>query len=247
MLSESKRSMAAGGIAGGAARYPCAGGGAGACLCANGIRPGPTACRPTRQTPSCRRGTATCGWAATAAFCASTCSRIPISAPRAPLRRRRSAASFRLLTARCWRAAPRKRDHALAQDGSITKFSYEQGLEDGRGAAHIAGEGRPQRLCQRGQPPVLLGGTGLSAGWTVSRIGPGSIFDLYERDGKPWLLQDSGIYALDKAQILAGETPHATQYGTARGLTGSPAGKHLQLYGPGRQPVSGHTKRRQRV
>lgn len=34
MLSESKRSMAAGGIAGGAVRYPCAGGGAGACLCA---------------------------------------------------------------------------------------------------------------------------------------------------------------------------------------------------------------------
>ena len=31
----------------------------------------------------------------------------------------------------------------------------------------------------------------------------------------------SGIYALDKARILAGETPHAAQYGTARGLTGS--------------------------
>lgn len=31
----------------------------------------------------------------------------------------------------------------------------------------------------------------------------------------------SGIYALDKARILAGETPHAIQYGTARGLTGS--------------------------
>ena len=26
---------------------------------------------------------------------------------------------------------------------------------------------------------------------------------------------------MDKARILAGETPHATQYGTARGLTGS--------------------------
>lgn len=34
-------------------------------------------------------------------------------------------------------------------------------------------------------------------------------------------MQDSGIYALDKARILAGETPHATQYGTACGLTGS--------------------------
>lgn len=67
----------------------------------------------------------------------------------------------------------------------------------------------------------IIGRTRLSAGWTACAIGPGSIFDLYERDGKLWLLQDSGIYALDKARILAGETPHATQYGTARGLTGS--------------------------
>lgn len=110
--------------------------------------------------------------------------------------------------------------YALAQDGSITKFSYEQGLEDGV-VLHILQE-------KDGRSAFVSAGSHLYY-WADAtfrrldglRIGPGSIFDLYERDGKLWLLQDSGIYALDKARILAGETPHATQYGTARGLTGS--------------------------
>ena len=109
--------------------------------------------------------------------------------------------------------------YALAQDGSITKFSYEQGLEDGVVLRILQEDGRSAFVSAGSHLYYWADGTfrrldGL-------RIGPGSIFDLYERDGKLWLLQDSGIYALDKAQILAGETPHATQYGTARGLTGS--------------------------
>lgn len=109
--------------------------------------------------------------------------------------------------------------YALAQDGSITKFSYEQGLEDGVVLRILQEDGRSAFVSAGSHLYYWADGTfrrldGL-------RIGPGSIFDLYERDGKLWLLQDSGIYALDKARILAGETPHATQYGTARGLTGS--------------------------
>ena len=110
--------------------------------------------------------------------------------------------------------------YALAQDGSITKFSYEQGLEDGVVLRILQEEdGRSAFVSAGSHLYYWVDGTfrrldGL-------RISPGSIFDLYERDGKLWLLQDSGIYALDKARILAGETPHATQYGTARGLTGS--------------------------
>ena len=109
--------------------------------------------------------------------------------------------------------------YALAQDGSITKFSYEQGLEDGVVLRILQEDGRSAFVSAGSHLYYWADGTfrrldGL-------RIGPGSIFDLYERDGKLWLLQDSGIYALDKARILAGETPYATQYGTARGLTGS--------------------------
>ena len=110
--------------------------------------------------------------------------------------------------------------YALAQDGSITKFSYEQGLEDGVVLRILQEEDGRSAFVSAGSH-LYYWADGTFRRLDGLRIGPGSIFDLYERDGKLWLLQDSGIYALDKARILAGETPHAIQYGTARGLTGS--------------------------
>ena len=110
--------------------------------------------------------------------------------------------------------------YALAQDGSITKFSYEQGLEDGVVLRILQEEDGRSAFVSAGSH-LYYWADGTFRGLDGLRIGPGSIFDLYERGGKLWLLQDSGIYALDKARILAGETPHATQYGTARGITGS--------------------------
>ena len=110
--------------------------------------------------------------------------------------------------------------YALAQDGSITKFSYEQGLEDGVVLRILQEEDGRSAFVSAGSH-LYYWADGTFRRLDGLRISPGSIFDLYERDGKLWLLQDSGIYALDKARILAGETPHATQHGTARGLTGS--------------------------
>ena len=49
----------------------------------------------------------------------------------------------------------------------------------------------------------------------------GIIFDFYDRDGKLWLLQNNGILAVDKAQLLAGEDALAVSYGANYGLTGS--------------------------
>lgn len=110
--------------------------------------------------------------------------------------------------------------YALAQDGSITKFSYEQGLEDGVVLRILQEEDGRSAFVSAGSH-LYYWADGTFRRLDGLRIGPGSIFDLYERDGKLWLLQDRGVYALDKARILAGETPYATQYGTARGLTGS--------------------------
>ena len=110
--------------------------------------------------------------------------------------------------------------YALAQDGSITKFSYEQGLEDGVVLRILQEEDGRSAFVSAGSH-LYYWADGTFRRLDGLRIGPGSIFDLYERGGKLWLLQDSGNYALDKARILAGETPYATQYGTARGLTGS--------------------------
>lgn len=51
--------------------------------------------------------------------------------------------------------------------------------------------------------------------------GAGSIFDLYDRDGSLWILQNNGILAYDKAKLLSGEDIRPTQYSFQHGLTGS--------------------------
>ena len=49
----------------------------------------------------------------------------------------------------------------------------------------------------------------------------GSIFDFYDRDGRLWLLQNNGVLAVDKEQLLAGEDALTVTYGVRHGLTGS--------------------------
>ena len=51
--------------------------------------------------------------------------------------------------------------------------------------------------------------------------GAGSIYSVYDVDGKLWLLQDGGVYAADKAGVLAGEQVYTAQYGIKCGLTGT--------------------------
>lgn len=56
---------------------------------------------------------------------------------------------------------------------------------------------------------------------TQFQKGAGSIFDLYERDGTVWILQNSGIYGIDKTALLSGEETSSRLYGFSHGLTGS--------------------------
>lgn len=49
----------------------------------------------------------------------------------------------------------------------------------------------------------------------------GSIFDLYDRGGKLWFMQNNGVFAADKAQLLSGEKTETDEYGFSCGLTGS--------------------------
>ncbi len=53
------------------------------------------------------------------------------------------------------------------------------------------------------------------------RKGAGSIFDLYDRDGFLWVLQNNGILAFDKQKILNGEDVLPREYSFEHGLTGS--------------------------
>lgn len=49
----------------------------------------------------------------------------------------------------------------------------------------------------------------------------GSIFDFYERGGSLWMMQNNGILAVDKQELLSGEEAETRLYGFSFGLTGS--------------------------
>ena len=110
--------------------------------------------------------------------------------------------------------------YAIHTDGTITTYGHEAGLSDGVVLRILKEEGSESAFVSAGSHLYHW------AGDTFRRLddleaGAGSIFDLREQDGRLWLMQDGGIYAVNKTRLLAGEHPHATKYGTASGLTGA--------------------------
>ncbi len=77
------------------------------------------------------------------------------------------------------------------------------------------------------------------------QTGSGSLFGLYDVDGTIWLLQNAGILAADKEDLLAGGELYTALYGIECGLSGSlkantwawQEGRHL-LYLPTRSGIS---------
>ena len=110
--------------------------------------------------------------------------------------------------------------YALQQDGTVTNYSYDAGLEDGVVLRIVPDEDGATAFVSAGSH-LYYWSDGTFRRLDDLEIGVGSIFDLRLRDGTLWLMQDSGLYAVDKALLLAGERPHATRYGTGDGLTGS--------------------------
>lgn len=51
--------------------------------------------------------------------------------------------------------------------------------------------------------------------------GFGSIYDVYDRNGKLWILQNNGIYTCDREEVLKGDTVELMSYGAQHGLTGT--------------------------
>ena len=51
--------------------------------------------------------------------------------------------------------------------------------------------------------------------------GSGSIYSIYDVDGRIWMLQNGGVFSADKAGVLAGEEVYTAQYGVKCGLTGT--------------------------
>ena len=114
--------------------------------------------------------------------------------------------------------------YVLESDSSMVNYSFAKGLESGVILRILPDDD--------GKSGFISAGTELyywSEKWEDKafrrldnlKIGVGSIFDLCLHDGRLWLMQDSGLYSVDKEQLLAGEEIYATHYGVAHGLTGS--------------------------
>lgn len=106
------------------------------------------------------------------------------------------------------------------KDGRVTNHSFSEGL----------GEGVVLRMLNNSDG----GGVFISAGsslyyWENGEFrkldnferGAGSFFDFYDRDGKLWLMQNSGIIEIDKEKLLSGKAADSVLYSFRHGLTGS--------------------------
>lgn len=108
----------------------------------------------------------------------------------------------------------------VIKDGKITNYGFDEGL----------GEGVVLRLLydEENDGWFISAGSSLyywqnDSFWQITNFSKdaGSIFEFYERDGKLWLLQNNGILALDKKQLLSGAETEVVRHDLAHGLTGS--------------------------
>ncbi len=106
------------------------------------------------------------------------------------------------------------------KDGKVTNYGFDSGL----------GEGVVLRMLKNSDENGWFVSAGSSLYYwkdgTFSRLtnfakSAGSIFSFYDRDGMLWILQNNGITAVNKQQLLSGERPDPIHYGFSHGMTGS--------------------------
>ncbi len=105
-------------------------------------------------------------------------------------------------------------------DGKVTNHGFDSGL----------GEGVVLRMAENSDGAGYFVSAGSSlyywADNTFRKLdnfekGAGSIFDLYDRNGKLWMLQNNGVISVDKASLLSGGKTDTVEYSFEHGLTGS--------------------------
>ncbi len=106
------------------------------------------------------------------------------------------------------------------KDGKVSVHGFEEGLGEGvvlRMLANADGSG----IFVSAGSSLYYWENGAFRKLDNFRKQAGSIFDFYDRDGLLWLMQNSGVLAVDKAVLLSGEEASVKTYGFAYGLTGS--------------------------
>ncbi len=105
-------------------------------------------------------------------------------------------------------------------DGRVTEHSFDCGLEEGVVLRMLKNSDENGWFISAGSS-LYYWKDSLFTRLTNFTKGAGSIFEMYEKDGRLYLLQNNGIVALDKAQLLSGEKTDTISYGANHGLTGS--------------------------
>ncbi|MBD5138207.1 MAG: HD domain-containing protein [Ruminococcus sp.] len=110
--------------------------------------------------------------------------------------------------------------YELKDGGEVVSHSFDSGLAEGvvlrmlkddEGSGYFISAGSSLYYMDNGSFTKL----------DALEKGAGSIFDFYLIDGTLWLLQNNGILAADRADLLAGGTGNPITYGFEYGLSGS--------------------------
>ena len=105
-------------------------------------------------------------------------------------------------------------------DGTVTVHGFDSGLSEGVVLRMLKNSDDSGYFVSAGSSLYYWRG-GSFTKLTNFTKGAGSIFDFYDRDGKLWFLQNSGVFAVDKLHLLSGNRADVIAYGTEHGLTGS--------------------------
>lgn len=108
----------------------------------------------------------------------------------------------------------------VIKDGKISNHSFEEGLEEGVVLRMLQDESAEGWFISAGSS-LYYWKDGRFTRLTNFIKDAGSIFDFYDKDGKLWIIQNSGVIAMDKATLLSGAQTDTIHYSFQHGLTGS--------------------------
>lgn len=108
----------------------------------------------------------------------------------------------------------------IIKDGMITNQGFNQGLSEGVVLRMVANTDGGGYFISAGSSLYYWTGDTFTklTNWEKAA---GSVFDMYDKDGKLWILQNNGVLSVDKEALLSGEEAETITYSFHHGLTGS--------------------------
>ena len=103
---------------------------------------------------------------------------------------------------------------------TVKNYSFDEGLSDGVVLRMLKDPDNGGFFISAGSSLYYWNDSGFRKLSDIKKSA-GSIFDLYDRNGMLWILQNNGILAFDKEKILAGEEVLPKEYSLEHGLSGT--------------------------